>query len=135
LRLWSIRLLLALLIPATTVAQARLDKPEALPPETAAPFQPEFGAKPPPLPPTGSTGGTVAPQAPAAPPTTGQSAPRCAQPLASGCLSQQSSCQLACPPQWSMNPGAPAFTPTDRAGCMSQCLQRYLSCMNLYGCM
>jgi hypothetical protein len=122
LRLWLIRLLPALLLPVAGLAQAQLGKPEALPPATASPST----AKPPPLPPTGGT---------AAPSAAGQHAPRCAQPLANGCLTQQSSCQLACPPQWSMNPNAPAFTPTDRAGCMSQCLQRYLSCMNLYGCM
>jgi hypothetical protein len=129
LRLFLIRLLLALVIPAVSGAQAQFGKPDALPLATA-----EIGAKPPPLPPAGSPDGAVAPLAPAAPPTIGQTAPRCAPPLASGCLSQQSSCQLACPPQWSMNPNAPAFTPTDRAGCMGQCLQRYLSCMQLYGC-
>ena len=61
-------------------------------------------------------------------------APRCAAPLANACLSQQGACQVACPPMWSMNPGAPAFTPTDRAGCMQRCFQQYLSCRRLHGC-
>ncbi|HEV7263324.1 MAG TPA: hypothetical protein VGN83_00155 [Falsiroseomonas sp.] len=62
-------------------------------------------------------------------------APRsCAAPLRQGCEAQQSSCRLACPPTWSTNPSAPAFTPTDRAGCTRQCLMRYMSCLRLYGC-
>ncbi|SDB15437.1 hypothetical protein SAMN02927895_00531 [Belnapia rosea] len=134
-RLWLFRVLLALLIPVTEVAQAQFGKPDPLPPVTAAPAQPDSGSKPPPLPPTGGAAGTVAPQAPAAPPADGRNAPRCAQTLANGCLTQQSSCQIACPQQWSTNPSAPAFTPTDRAGCMGQCLQRYYACMRLYGCM
>ena len=44
------------------------------------------------------------------------------------------SCQVACPPMWSMHPNAPAFTPTDRAGCMQRCFQAYLSCRRLHGC-
>lgn len=67
-------------------------------------------------------------------PTPGEAPPRCAAQLANGCLAMQSSCQIACPPMWSMNPGAPAFTPTDRAGCMQRCSQQYLSCRRLYGC-
>jgi hypothetical protein len=61
-------------------------------------------------------------------------APRCAAPLAQGCLRMQSSCQMACPPMWSTNPSAPAFTPNDRAGCMQRCLTQYLSCQRQYGC-
>lgn len=135
-RSWVIRLLLALSMPVMAAAQAQLAKPDALPPLTAAPVQPQAGGKPPPLP---SVGDSVAPR----PPGTsqgngqgnGQSAPRCAQPIANNCLAQQSGCQVACPPMWSTNPNAPAFTPTDRAGCMGQCQQRYFSCMRLYGCM
>jgi hypothetical protein len=58
----------------------------------------------------------------------------CAQPLRQGCEAQQASCRIACPPMWSTNPGAPAFTPTDRAGCTQRCFSRYLSCLQLYGC-
>ncbi len=86
-------------------------------------------SKPPPL------GATA--QAPSPAPQQGGSGPSaasCPAPLANGCLTQQSSCQMACPPMWSMNPNAPAFTPTDRAGCMQQCFQRYLACRRLYGC-
>ncbi|MBL6454223.1 hypothetical protein JMJ55_02735 [Belnapia sp. T6] len=131
-RLWLIRLLLGLLLPVTA-AQAQLGKPDALPP--AGGYQSDPGGKPPPLPPSGGMGGSVRPRAPAAPQENGQAPQRCPQVLANGCLSQQSSCQIACPPQWSMNPNAPAFTPNDRAGCMSQCLQRYMACMRLHGCM
>jgi hypothetical protein len=46
----------------------------------------------------------------------------------------QSSCQMACPPLWSTNPAAPAFTTNDRAGCMQRCLTQYLSCQRQYGC-
>lgn len=59
---------------------------------------------------------------------------RCAAPLAQGCLRMQSSCQMACPPMWSTNPSAPAFTPTDRAGCMQRCFHQYLACQRQYGC-
>lgn len=59
---------------------------------------------------------------------------RCPAPLANACLAQQGACQVACPPMWSMNPNAPAFTPTDRAGCMQRCFQQYLACRNLHGC-
>ncbi|MBL6078844.1 hypothetical protein JMJ56_12565 [Belnapia sp. T18] len=134
-RLWVIRLLLALSMPVMAAAQAQLGKPDALPPATGGRMAPaEPGGKPPPLP-RDDTGSAAAPRAPAAPTDNGQAAPRCAQPLASNCLAQQSSCQIACPPMWSTNPSAPAFTPTDRAGCMRQCQQRYFSCMRLYGCM
>ncbi|WP_198369216.1 hypothetical protein [Roseomonas rosulenta] len=87
--------------------------------------QPLPTAKPPPL----------AQQAPAAPPGPA-AAPgdRCPAQLANACLSQQGACQVACPPLWSPNPGAPAFTPTDRAGCMQQCFQRWLACRRLHGC-
>jgi hypothetical protein len=140
LRSWLIRLLLALSMPVMAAAQAQLAKPDALPPATAAPARPQVGGKPPPLP---STGDNVAPRAPNSAQGNsqgnsqgnGQPAQRCAQPIANNCLSQQSSCQVACPPMWSTNPSAPAFTPTDRAGCMRQCQQRYFSCMRLYGCM
>ncbi len=143
-RSWVIRLLLALVLPVMAAAQAQLGKPDALPPATAAPIQPQAGGKPPPLPPTGGTGGSVAPGVPQGQSQgqgqrqdqgQGQAAPRCAQPIANNCLAQQSACQVACPPLWSTNPNAPAFTPTDRAGCMGQCQQRYFSCMRLYGCM
>jgi hypothetical protein len=46
----------------------------------------------------------------------------------------QSTCQVACPPMWSTNPSAPAFTPTDRAGCMQRCFHQYLACQRQYGC-
>jgi len=78
-------------------------------------------AKPPPL------------GAPAAP-VPGSGGLSCAAPLANACLTQQSACQMACPGMWSMNPSAPAFTPTDRAGCMAQCMHRYLACRRLHGC-
>lgn len=78
--------------------------------------------KPEPLPPVGAA------PAPAA------AGPRCAPPLASGCLGMQSSCQVACPGIWSTNPAAPAFTPTDRAGCLQRCLTQYNRCMVQYGC-
>jgi len=61
-------------------------------------------------------------------------AQRCAAPLANGCLGMQSSCQVACPGMWSTNPSAPAFTPTDRAGCLQRCNQQYNRCMVQYGC-
>jgi hypothetical protein len=64
----------------------------------------------------------------------GRAPSSCPQPLRQGCEGQQAACRMACPPMWSMNPGAPAFTPTDRAGCTQQCLSRYLSCLRLYGC-
>ncbi len=82
-------------------------------------------AKPPPL---------GAPMDPSQGPPPAEAPGRCAAPLAAGCLRMQSSCQVACPPMWSMNPGAPAFTPTDRAGCMQRCLTQYLSCRQQYGC-
>lgn len=88
--------------------------------------QPLPTTKPPPL-------GAGAPPALAMPDQTGQ-APRCAAPLAQGCLRMQSSCQMACPPMWSTNPSAPAFTPNDRAGCMQRCLTQYLNCRTQYGC-
>jgi hypothetical protein len=59
---------------------------------------------------------------------------RCAPALRNGCEGQQASCRLACPPQFSTNPSAPAFTLNDRAGCTQQCFSRYLSCLRLYGC-
>ena len=58
----------------------------------------------------------------------------CAAPLANACLAQQSACQVACPGMWSMNPSAPAFTPTDRAGCMQRCMNDYLACRRRNGC-
>ncbi|MBR0654219.1 hypothetical protein [Plastoroseomonas arctica] len=67
-------------------------------------------------------------------PAPAPSGPRCAPPLANGCLGMQSSCQMACPGIWSTNPSAPAFTPTDRAGCMQRCLMQYNRCMTQYGC-
>jgi hypothetical protein len=76
--------------------------------------------------------------APLAAPATPQATPgqrqSCAAPLRAGCERMQASCRLACPPQWSTNPNAPAFTPNDRAGCTSQCMTRYLACMTQYGC-
>ena len=64
----------------------------------------------------------------------GEAPSSCPAPLANACLAQQGSCRVACPPMWSMNPSAPAFTPTDRAGCMQRCFQQYLSCRRLHGC-
>lgn len=84
--------------------------------------------KPPPL---GAGAPPPATTAPAPGPGAGG---RCAAPLAAGCLRMQSSCQLACPPMWSTNPSAPAFTPTDRAGCMQRCFHQYLACQRQYGC-
>ena len=91
--------------------------------------QPLPVTKPPPL------GAAVMPPAETATPGTGEAgAQRCAAPLAQGCLRMQSTCQVACPPMWSTNPSAPAFTPTDRAGCMQRCFQQYLACQRQYGC-
>ncbi|MBR0653024.1 hypothetical protein GXW78_25435 [Roseomonas terrae] len=90
-------------------------------------------AKPPPL---GAPGGAAPMPVPMPAPGQAQGgAPgRCAAPLAAGCQRMQSSCQMACPPMWSTNPNAPAFTPTDRAGCMQRCFHQYLSCQRQYGC-
>ncbi len=55
----------------------------------------------------------------------------CPVPLRQGCEAQQASCQMACPPLWSNNPAAPAFTTTNRAGCTRQCFNRYLSCLRV----
>jgi len=122
----------------------------ALPPADGSAFtkewmRPQGQAAPPARPPAGTQGPRAqAPriQAPGAqnpdaraPRGEGTPAPAsCPQPLRNGCEAQQASCRLACPPMWSTNPGAPAFTPTDRAGCTQQCFSRYLSCLNLYGC-
>lgn len=85
-------------------------------------------SKPPPL-------GAPTAQMPAQPsPAPSSGGMVCAPPLANACLAQQGACQVACPGTWSMNPNAPAFTPTDRAGCMAQCMQRYLACRRLHGC-
>lgn len=86
--------------------------------------QPLPVAKPPPLgAPTqsGQTGG-------------GSAGPTCIAPLANACLTQQSACQVACPGMWSTNPTAPAFTPTDRAGCMRRCFNEHLACRRRNGC-
>lgn len=113
------RLLPLLLLLATPVLAQGL--PTTKPPPLGAPLN-----QPPPL---------GAPQGqPSAGTAQAEPAPRCAAPLANACLSQQGACQVACPPMWSMNPGAPAFTPTDRAGCMQRCFQQYLSCRRLHGC-
>ena len=84
-------------------------------------------AKPPPL-------GAPMNQPPLPGPMPAEPAARCAAPLANACLAQQGACQVACPPMWSMNPNAPAFTPTDRAGCLQRCFHQYLSCRRLHGC-
>lgn len=103
----------------------------------AVPALAQWSTKPEPLPPRGSS---YAPQqapmapAPSAGPQQGQRPQRCAQPLADGCMRMQSSCQMACPGIWSSNPSAPAFTPTDRAGCMQRCLTQYQRCMTQYSC-
>ena len=60
---------------------------------------------------------------------------RCAEPLMAGCMRMQSSCQMACPGLYSMNPSAPAFTPTDRAGCLARCGSQYRMCLIQYGCL
>lgn len=88
--------------------------------------------KPDPLP-----GPGIAAPAPhqAAPQQAPSSRARCAQPLMDGCMRMQSSCQMACPGLWSMNPSAPAFTPTDRAGCLARCGNNYRMCLIQYGCM
>lgn len=86
--------------------------------------------------------GTAAAQwkeAPAAkPPPAERSVPgrttSCAAPLRAGCERMHGSCQLACPPMWSANPGAPAFTPTNRPACLQRCLTSRLSCLRTYGC-
>jgi hypothetical protein len=91
------------------------------------------GGGPPPSPQAGVTKESPHRQPPLQPPPA--SMPRsCAQPLRRGCEAQQASCRIACPPMWSTNPGAPAFTLTDRAGCTQRCFSRYLSCLQLYGC-
>ncbi|HEY4250260.1 MAG TPA: hypothetical protein VGM87_03625 [Roseomonas sp.] len=101
----------------------------------AGPALAQSGIKPEALPPVGGAHAPVQP-APSAGPQQGQGQrpPRCAQQLANGCLGMQSSCQVACPGIWSTNPGAPAFTPTDRAGCMQRCATQYQRCMTQYGC-
>ncbi|TCH99877.1 hypothetical protein EJV46_04215 [Roseococcus sp. SYP-B2431] len=72
-------------------------------------------------------------KAPAGAPAPGR--PRsCAAPLRAGCEAMHGSCQLACPPMWSTNPGAPAFTPTNRAACLQRCLMSRSSCLRTYGC-
>lgn len=58
----------------------------------------------------------------------------CAAPLRVGCERMHGSCQLACSPMWSTNPGAPAFTPTNRPACLQRCLMNRLSCLQTYGC-
>ncbi|MBR0645286.1 hypothetical protein [Plastoroseomonas hellenica] len=97
-----------------------------------------WGTKPEPLPPQGGSYAPAQPApmapAPSAGPQQGQRPQRCAPQLANGCLGMQSSCQVACPGTWSSNPAAPAFTPTDRAGCMQRCLTQYQRCMTQYGC-
>lgn len=91
------------------------------------------GGKPAPLPPSPGVAAPMTPQGPQ------QQAPasraRCAQPLMDGCMRMQSSCQMACPGIWSRNPSAPAFTPTDRAGCMARCGSQYRMCLIQYGCL
>lgn len=72
-------------------------------------------------------------EAPAAKPPAGRTT-SCAAPLRAGCERMHGSCQLACPPMWSTNPGAPAFTPTDRPACLQRCLMSRLSCLRTYGC-
>lgn len=86
--------------------------------------QPLPTTKPPPLGASAAAGGVRA----------RNGGPVCAAPLANACLAQQSACQVACPGTWSMNPGAPAFTPTDRAGCMRRCMNDYLACRRRNGC-
>lgn len=93
---------------------------------------PAFGqglpmSKPPPL-------GAAIEQPQASGPAQAQPPARCPAVLANACLAQQGSCQVACPPMWSTNPGAPAFTPTNRAGCMQRCFHEYLSCRRMNGC-
>lgn len=102
----------------------------------AMPALAQWSTKPEPLPPRGNTyAPQPAPMAPApSPGPQGQRPQRCAPPLADGCQRMQSSCQMACPGIWSSNPNAPAFTPTDRAGCMQRCLTQYQGCMTQYGC-
>jgi hypothetical protein len=118
----------------------------ALPPADGSPFLKERMGLPTQTP--GAVGGGIgsAPGAPRPLPGPAQVQPQggasqppqqrasCAPPLRQGCEAQQASCRIACPPMWSTNPGAPAFTPNDRAGCTQQCLTRYLACLNLYGC-
>ena len=60
---------------------------------------------------------------------------RCAQPLMDGCMRMQASCRMACPGIYSTNPSAPAFTPTDRAGCTARCGNQYRMCLIQYGCL
>lgn len=73
--------------------------------------------------------------APAAPQPAPQTRARCAQPLMDGCMRMQASCRMACPGIYSTNPSAPAFTPTDRAGCTARCGNQYRMCLIQYGCM
>jgi len=89
--------------------------------------------KPDPLPGPSAVAPAPAPEAaPGRPPA---SRARCAQPLMDGCMRMQSSCQMACPGLWSMNPSAPAFTPTDRASCLARCGNSYRMCLIQYGCL
>ncbi len=81
---------------------------------------------------TSTVAGAQKPAPQAAP---GTPPPGCAAPLRSGCEAQAGSCRLGCPPQWSTDPRAPAFTPNDRAACTQRCLNRYLGCLQLHGCM
>lgn len=85
--------------------------------------------------PGGKQGMGDAPPAAAAPQQAPVSRARCAQPLMEGCMRMQSSCQMACPGLWSRNPSAPAFAPTDRAGCLARCGSQHRMCMIQYGCM
>lgn len=113
--------LIALLIAGPALGQSW---PSSKPPPLGAP---EAGSQmPTPMP-------TPMMPAPGQVPQAG-TAQRCAAPLAAGCQRMQSSCQVACPTQWSTNPNAPAFTTNDRAGCMQRCFHQYLACQRQYGC-
>ncbi|WP_426955638.1 hypothetical protein [Muricoccus radiodurans] len=119
-----------------------------LPPTDGSPFpkapmgrigqapRPTQGAvvPPPPVQPLAPAPMQARPQVPQQTPQSAQGRAACAAPLRQGCETMQASCRMACPPMWNPNPGAPAFTPTDRAGCTQQCFTRYLACLNLYGC-
>lgn len=134
--------LMAAMLAAAALVPADAALGAALPPADGSQFLKEWmrpQARPAPpraAPQTGAQPPRDAPQAGAQPPRAIEpsSPANCAAPLRNGCEAQQSACRLACPPMWSTNPGAPAFTPTDRAGCTQQCFSRYLACLNLYGC-
>ncbi|WP_043837013.1 hypothetical protein [Muricoccus aerilatus] len=137
------QIMMAAILAAAALAPMEAARGAALPPADGSAFLKEWmrpqsqpAPTPRPSPQTGAQPSRPSPQAGAQPPRAADpsSPANCAATLRNGCEAQQSACRMACPPMWSTNPGAPAFTPTDRAGCTQQCFTRYLACLNLYGC-